>query len=55
MKTPPRPDRYGRDWSELPDEELCPDCGQPDSVGDCSHNRLSDLEVADLKSPEPLL
>lgn len=45
----PKTDTYGRDWSELPWEELCDECGQPDNCGDCDHTKLSDEEVAQLK------
>jgi len=40
-------DRYGREWP-FPTEELCPECGQPDSCGDCNHERLTDEEVVEL-------
>ena len=40
-------DRYGRSWN-LPDVELCPECGQPDSCGDCNHAKLLDDEVLQL-------
>lgn len=42
------PDRYGREWDLLPNER-CAECGQPDSVGDCNHQPLTDQEVARLK------
>lgn len=42
-----RIDRFGRTW-HLPDRELCADCGQPDSLGECSHGRLDDAEVLEL-------
>ena len=38
-------DKFGRAW-DLPENELCPECGQPDSCGDCNHERLSDYEVS---------
>ncbi len=38
-------DKYGRSWN-LPESELCPQCGQPDSCGDCDHTRLSAEDVA---------
>lgn len=38
-------DRYGRTW-HLPANELCPECGQPDNCGDCTHAALSDDEYA---------
>jgi len=44
---PTKPDRYGRIWP-FPKNELCPECGQPDSVGDCNHERLSDEDVQTL-------
>ncbi len=37
-------DIYGRIW-DIPRNELCRDCGQPDSCGDCNHNRLTNKEV----------
>lgn len=37
-------DRYGRRWP-YPENELCPECGQPDNVGDCNHERLGDEDV----------
>ena len=37
-------DKFGRKWP-YPSSELCPACGQPDSVGDCNHSKLSDDEV----------
>ena len=40
-------DKFGVVW-DLPKEELCPICGQPDSCGDCSHDQLSQAEVKDL-------
>jgi hypothetical protein len=41
-------DRYGRVWN-LPSEELCPECGQPDNCGDCDHAPLTDEEAASLR------
>lgn len=41
-------DRFGRVW-DLPRNELCPKCRQPDSCGDCNHQRLTDNDVAYLK------
>lgn len=38
-------DRYGRSWS-LASDELCPECGQPDNIGDCNHAPLTDEEAA---------
>lgn len=40
-------DIFGRIW-DFPRNELCPECGQPDSCGDCSHDQLSYLEVINL-------
>ena len=40
-------DHYGRVWP-YPKNELCPVCGQPDSCGDCNHNKLTDAEVANI-------
>jgi hypothetical protein len=37
-------DKYGVKW-KLPKNELCPSCGQPDSVGECNHKRLSNESV----------
>ena len=37
-------DKFGVKW-KLPQEELCTECGQPDSCGDCSHHQLSDDDV----------
>jgi hypothetical protein len=37
-------DRYGRFWA-LPERELCPECGQPDSCGDCTHEKLEPHQV----------
>lgn len=36
-------DIYGYEWN-LPADELCDDCGQPDSCGDCEHAKLSDAD-----------
>jgi hypothetical protein len=41
-------DKYGRIWN-LPKNEVCPKCGQPDSLGDCNHKRLTNKEVEILK------
>lgn len=49
MTAPPRPDRYGRAWPELPDSELCAECGQPDNCDDCNHEPYTDDEVRQLK------
>ncbi len=39
-------DKYGVKW-ELPENELCPDCGKPESCGNCDHSPLSqeDIEI----------
>lgn len=37
-------DKYGRSWN-LPANEICFNCGQPDNSGDCDHSKLSDDEV----------
>lgn len=37
-------DKYGRVW-DLPQTELCRECGQPDNCGECNHKRLTDEEV----------
>lgn len=42
-------DIYGREW-EYPESELCPSCKQPDNVGDCNHNRLSDADVEQIRN-----
>jgi hypothetical protein len=41
-------DIYGVEWN-LPVEEICPTCGQPDNCGDCEHGRLSASQVSILK------
>jgi hypothetical protein len=41
-------DRFGRHW-DLPANELCDLCGQPDNTGDCDHTRLTDDQVATLQ------
>jgi len=33
-------DKYGRKWN-LSKNELCPTCKQPDSCGDCNHEKLT--------------
>ena len=48
FRAPPRPDVFWRKWEALPDSELCLVCGQPDSCGDCNHERLSKEDVARL-------
>jgi len=47
VRTDESTDKYGRRW-KLPTHELCPECGQPDNTGDCSHERLTDAEVVQL-------
>jgi len=37
-------DKYGRIWN-IPKEEACPECGQPDNCGDCNHTKLTDEDV----------
>lgn len=34
------PDCYGVVWPEVPENERCPECGQPDNCGDCQHGWL---------------
>ena len=41
-------DKFGVIWN-LPKKELCLICGQPDSVGDCNHKKLSKKDVEFLK------
>lgn len=43
-----RKDKYGRFWN-LPKNELCPKCGQPDNCGDCNCKKLSIKDVEILK------
>lgn len=45
----PSVDNFGRLWTLSPNE-LCPECGQPDSTGDCNHKRLTDREAEELGS-----
>lgn len=40
-------DRYAI-WWDLPKSELCPECGQPDNCGDCTHDQLSPENVGEL-------
>lgn len=47
LSAPPRPDDFGRTWN-LPDDELCPTCGQPDNCGDCDHTEMSEEEAKTL-------
>jgi hypothetical protein len=42
-----RIDRYGRSW-RLSEAELCPECGQPDNCGDCTHEPLTAAQVVQL-------
>jgi hypothetical protein len=37
-------DKFGRNW-RLPEEELCPECKQPDTENQCNHNAIT-LEEA---------
>jgi len=37
-------DKFGVKWP-FPLKELCAECGQPDSSGDCNHVKLSGKEV----------
>ena len=37
-------DIFGVEW-KIPKKELCPTCGQPDNLGDCSHQKLTLDEV----------
>jgi len=37
-------DKFGVDW-KLPEAELCPECGQPDSCGECNHQPLTEDQV----------
>ena len=37
-------DKFGHRW-DLPKNELCSTCGQPDSCGDCNHQPLTRLQV----------
>ena len=34
-------DIYGRSWPDISPNELCGECGQPDSCGDCNHAPLT--------------
>jgi len=40
-------DKYGRRW-DLPKNELCPVCKQPDSCGDCNHKSLTDEQAVSI-------
>lgn len=41
-------DGYGRTWPNVPLNERCNGCGQPDNTGDCDHVKLADDEVKQL-------
>ena len=41
-------DKFGRKWN-LPKNEVCLKCGQPDSCGNCNHKKLSNKDVLVLK------
>lgn len=41
-------DLFGNSWPDINPDETCPTCGQPDNVGECSHDRLSDADVRTL-------
>ncbi len=43
-----RKDKYGNLWPDAPDFEFCPECGQPDNCGDCTHEPLSPDDVEEL-------
>lgn len=32
-------------WDHLPDDERCPECGQPDNCGDCNHEPLTEADI----------
>lgn len=49
-----RMDIFGR-WWPYPIAELCPTCGQPDSCGDCNHNRLSDQDVGRILNADEVI
>lgn len=40
-------DKYGRKWNS-PIQELCPICKQPDSCGDCNHEKITNKGVIEL-------
>lgn len=44
-------DKFGRKW-KLPKNELCPVCGQPDSIGDCNHKRMGEKRMKFFKGCE---
>jgi len=33
-------DKFGRIWN-LEEDEVCPECRQPDNTGDCNHHKIS--------------
>ena len=37
-------DKFGVRWN-LPKNELCSECGQPDSCGECSHKKMTKSQV----------
>jgi len=41
-------DKFGRYWN-LSDNEHCKVCGQPDSLGECNHKKLTKEQVTILK------
>ena len=41
-------DNFGRIWN-LEEDEICPECGQPDNVGDCNHQKISAIQYKQLK------
>ncbi len=41
-------DKFGRRWEGFDVRELCPECGQPDNCGDCTHNKLDDDDVLEM-------
>lgn len=46
-------DKFGVKW-KLPQEELCTECGQPDSCGECNHQQLTTEDVKFLGGEESL-
>lgn len=41
-------DCFGRFWDIVPLQKRCHECGQPDSLGKCSHKKLPISEVLKL-------
>lgn len=41
-------DKFGRKWKDIPKNERCPKCGQPDSCGDCNHKPLTIAQAKEL-------